>query len=250
MGLFDGALQGVAGGLLGGVASLIGGNKANESNQQIAAANNEWSAQQYATRYQTTVNDLKAAGLNPMLAYGQGPGTAPTASQVAPMQNALGAAVEGYNKTRGTSAQAALQTEQLKQVESQTALNSAQTAKVLADAEVSKEQAKLINTDVQKRTEEIPKVRQETQTSQELAKSYIQQAGASAAQAAKAYEEIKNISQQNQNLRAELQRIQQANDQNLPESDMAKKYPTFYYIFHKLMPSLSGSIGKPYQFSR
>ena len=243
-------IGGALGGVVGGVLGLIGQNQTNQKNWDIAQSNNEWSAQQYATRYQTTVKDLQASGLNPMLAYGQGPGTAPTASQVAPMQNALGTAVEHFNKTRGTSAQSALQTEQLKQVESQTALNSAQTAKVLADAEVSKEQARLINTDVQKRIEEIPKVRQEIQTSQELAKSYIQQAGASAAQAAKAYEEIKNIAQQNQNLRAELQRIQQSNDQNLPESDMAKKYPTFYYIFHKLMPSLSGSIGKPYQFSR
>jgi len=139
-------------------------------------------------------------------------------------------------------------TEQLKQVASQTALNSAQTAKSLADAEVSKEQARLINTDVQKRTEEIPKVRQETQTSQELAKSYIQQAGASAAQAAKAYEEIKNISQQNQNLRAELLRIQQNNDQTAPESEIAKKYPTFYYLFHKLIPSVSGSAGNLSRF--
>lgn len=244
MGLFDG----VASGLIGGVASLIGGNKANESNQAIASANNEWSAQQYATRYQTTVKDLEASGLNPMLAYGQGPGTAPTASAVAPMQNALGSAVESYNKSRGTSAQAALQTEQLKQVESQTQLNSAQTAKVLADAEVSKEQARLINTDVQKRTAEIPKTLQETQTSQELAKAYIQQAGASAAQAAQAYEQIKNISQQNQNLRAELQKLQQSNDQNAPEAEIAKKYPTFYYLFHKLIPSVSGSAGNLSRF--
>ena len=236
------------GGVVGGVLGLIGQNQTNQKNWDIAQANNEWSAQQYATRYQTTVNDLKAAGLNPMLAYGQGPGTAPTASAVAPMQNSLGSAVEGYNKTKATSAQAALQTEQLKQVESQTQLNSAQTAKVLADAEVSKEQARLINTDVQKRTAEIPKTIQETQTSQELAKAYIQQAGASAAQAAQAYEQIKNISQQNQNLRAELQRIQQNNDQTAPESEIAKKYPTFYYLFHKLIPSVSGSAGNLSRF--
>lgn len=37
----------------------------------------DFSAQQYATRYQTTVKDLMNAGLNPMLAYGAGPGSAP-----------------------------------------------------------------------------------------------------------------------------------------------------------------------------
>ena len=127
-------------------------------------------------------------------------------------------------------------------------MNSAQTAKSLADAEVSKEQARLTRVDADKRESEIPKVIQETQTSQELARAYIQQAGASAAQAQKAYEEIKNISQQNQNLRAELQRIQQNNDQSAPEAEIAKKYPTFYYLFHKLIPSISGSAGNLSRF--
>ena len=241
-------MLGALGGALGSVLGFVGQQQTNQKNWDISQANNEWSAQQYATRYQTTVKDLTNAGLNPMLAYSQGPGNAPVAQQTAPMQNSLGHAVDSFNKTRATSALSALQTEQLKQVESQTQLNAAQTAKVLADAEVSKEQARLINTDVVKRTEEIPKVRQETQTSQELAKSYIQQAGASAAQAAKAYEEIKNISQQTQNLRAELQRIQQNNDQSAPESEIAKKYPTFYYLFHKLIPSVSGSAGNISRF--
>ena len=195
-------LGGLVGGAIGAITGLIGQNQTNQKNWDISQANNEWSAQQYATRYQTTVQDLTKAGLNPMLAYSNGPGNAPVAQQTAPMQNSLGTAVEGFNKTRATSAQAALQTEQLKQVESQTVLNSAQTAKSLADAEVSKEQARLTRVDADKRESEIPKVIQETQTSQELARAYIQQAGASAAQAQKAYEEIKNISQQNQNLRA------------------------------------------------
>lgn len=40
----------------------------------------DFSAEQYAKRYQTQVADLKAAGLNPMMAYGQSPGSAPTSS--------------------------------------------------------------------------------------------------------------------------------------------------------------------------
>jgi hypothetical protein len=166
------------------------------------------------------------------------------------MQNALGQGVEAYNRTKGTSAQSALQAEQAKQSQAQTGLINSQSAKTAAETEVALKQAQLIDEDIQKRKVEQPLIKTQTQTSEELGRAYIQQAGASAAQAAKAYEEIKNIAQNNQNLRAELQRLQQANDQSAPESEIAKKYPTFYYIFHKLMPSLSGSIGKPVQFSR
>ncbi|QXP07886.1 MAG: DNA pilot protein [Arizlama microvirus] len=245
--MFDDFFSGAAGGIISGIGSLIGGNQTNQAAADRAESAQNFSAQQYATRYQTTVKDLEAAGLNPMLAYSQGPGTSPTGVQ-APVSNALGGAMDSYNKGKATSAQSALQQEQSQVAKSQVTMNSATTAKVLADAEVSKEQAELLKVERLKKETEVPKIVQETKTSQELAQAYIQQAGASAAQAAKAYEEIKNISQQNQNLRAELQRIQQNNDQTAPESEIAKKYPTFYYLFHKLIPSVSGSAGNLSRF--
>lgn len=39
-----------------------------------------FSAEQYAKRYQTQVADMKAAGLNPMLSYGQSPGASPSSA--------------------------------------------------------------------------------------------------------------------------------------------------------------------------
>jgi len=222
------------GAFAGGIGSFIGQMETNKSNRDTAAEANRFSAEQYARRYQTTVKDLMAADLNPMLAYSQGPGNAPTGQIGAPAQNAIGAGVDSYNRTKATSAQSALNIEQVNQVKSQTELNNANSAKSEAEAEVARNQAKLIE-------QQVPKVITETKTSEELGKAYIQQSGASAAQAARAYEEIKNIAQNNENLRAELKRLQQANDQSAPESEIAKKYPTFYYIFHKLMPSLSGS---------
>jgi hypothetical protein len=229
-------------GLVGGVLGLIGQNQTNQKNWDIAQANNEWSAQQYATRYQTTVKDLEAAGLNPMLAYGQGAGTAPTASAVAPMQNALGAAVEGYNKTKATSAQAALQTEQLKQVESQTQLNSAQAAKAQEEAKVASEQAQNLVVDRQKRTEEIPQVKQSTATSVEQAKAFQGQATASAASAAQSYKQIETLNAQIDKLKEEARLIKQSGDKSLPESEFAKKYPTTYLIIDKFLPSISGTL--------
>ena len=232
----------IAGGLVGGVLGLVGQNQTNQKNWDIAQANNEWSAQQYATRYQTTVKDLQAAGLNPMLAYGQGPGTAPTASAVAPMQNSLGSAVEGYNKTRATSAAAALQTEQLKQVDSQTQLNTAQAAKAHEEAKVASEQAQNLVVDRQKRTEEIPQVKQSTATLADQAKAYQGQATASAASAAQSYKQVETLNAQIDKLKEEARLIKQSGDKSLPESEFAKKYPTTYLIIDKFLPSISGTL--------
>lgn len=55
-------------------ASLGGGLDANNSSASSAAQAQDFNAQQYASRWQTTVNDMRGAGLNPMLAYSQGVG--------------------------------------------------------------------------------------------------------------------------------------------------------------------------------
>lgn len=80
------AVQGIAG-LGSATASYIGTQDQIQAAKENQAAANAFSAQQYATRYQTTVKDLQAAGLNPMLAYGQGAGSAPTSAPPAPTFN-------------------------------------------------------------------------------------------------------------------------------------------------------------------
>lgn len=65
----------------------------------------DFSAQQFAKRYQTQVADLRAAGLNPMLAYGQSPGSGP--SGIMPQQRTPENISSKINETRLVSAQAA-----------------------------------------------------------------------------------------------------------------------------------------------
>jgi len=119
----------------GAAANFIGGVMTNQANADRADASNEWSAEQYAKRYQTMTSDLKAAGLNPMLAYSQSPGQAPTAQQVQ-FQNPVSAATQGYQQmSQGTQS--------------------------IASASQADAQVKLIDATVDKTREEIKNIPEE-----------------------------------------------------------------------------------------
>ena len=111
----DDAIVGAVG---GSIISGLMNNSAAASRQADAQA---FSAEQYATRYQTTVKDMQAAGLNPALAYGGISGSSPTSS----------AASSAGVPDLGSSAMAAR-------------MNSAQVANIAADTENKKAQSDLI----------------------------------------------------------------------------------------------------------
>ena len=92
------AVGGPAGAAFG--AGLGSGYDTNQMATDRADASNEWSAAQYASRYQTTVKDLQAAGLNPMLAYSQGAGSPPSAQQVQ-FQNPVSSASQALSQYAG-----------------------------------------------------------------------------------------------------------------------------------------------------
>lgn len=124
MGIFDTAL-GIGGSLLSGMLN----NSAAQDRQDAAQT---FSAQQYATRYQTTVADMQAAGLNPGLAYGGISGSSPTSSAASSAGTPdIGAS---YNQSRLASAQVG-------QVLAQEGLAKSQSANLDADT-ANKEAAK------------------------------------------------------------------------------------------------------------
>lgn len=91
--------------MLGALLSTVGGALLGHSlakNRQEDSQ--DFSAQQFATRYQTTVQDMKAAGLNPMLAYSQGGGNPPSSSAASAQSVDTG---QAYLQSKMNSAQVA-----------------------------------------------------------------------------------------------------------------------------------------------
>lgn len=143
-GLFGSATGGDVGS--GSLADFIPGigdaraqERANKLNLQLDQMNRRWMEQMSNTSYQRAMEDMKKAGLNPMLAYQQGGASVPNtaspqvgaASKTRLADTAL-QAYTGISAARSQSQQA--QTAQA-QMESSTKLQTAQTAKEVAQAQ-------------------------------------------------------------------------------------------------------------------
>lgn len=213
MGLFDGvgdALKNVTSavgavtdpvqGLVSGGLSMVGGMNANQAAWDRQMASQQFNASQSQaqmdfqermrkTQYQTSVQDLMAAGLNPMLAYTQGgagtPSGSSASSAAAPAHDVMSPAVSAYMNAKQTGADLTLKEEQAKatnaQAESSRTQALANTAQALNLAEQSKMPAQQI-TNLQKTIDLLTAQINTTNT----------QALSNTAQAALAREQAKN----------------------------------------------------------
>lgn len=144
----------IMGGLIGGGLSFLGGERRNQAQAAQAQQANTFSAQQFASRYQTTTKDMQAAGLNPMLAYSQGGGTPPSGQQ-ASMDDTLTPAVSNFNVSKMNTAQVA-------NVQADTANKSAQAELWRAQAAAANASAGQSKSQVDVNAQMVDKIKQET----------------------------------------------------------------------------------------
>jgi hypothetical protein len=157
-GIDDAIIAASAGALIGGAFDVFGQNSANAANRSMMDAANQFNAQQFATRYQTTVKDLEAAGLNPMLAYGQGGGSPPSAVPIAMQTNAYARAGDYAQKAIG-AANTAVQTDLAKTQEKVADMN---ITKMISEIGVNDEMRKNLSADTILKTLQAPNVSQQT----------------------------------------------------------------------------------------
>lgn len=110
-------------GLFSAASGLFDNLFANRRQEDQQAFN----AQQFATRYQTTVKDMQAAGLNPMLAYSQGGGAGASSG----ISSSSGSMTQAYSAYRENQRQQEM-------TDAQVGLLKAQTTKAEAEAEVAR----------------------------------------------------------------------------------------------------------------
>lgn len=102
MGLLDDLdLSGAAGALVSGGLDIAGGALQTSANKEAQIRQHQFQEKMYRNRYQYTMEDMQSAGLNPILAYRQGGGNAPSGGSMAGAPNIMqGAAASARGLTR------------------------------------------------------------------------------------------------------------------------------------------------------
>lgn len=129
-------LGAIAGSVVSGLMNRDGQKSANNTNIRLAKENRDWEEKMSSTAIQRRVEDLKAAGLNPMLAYNDSAST-PTAS-AAKVENVN----QGLAEASRDATSAVTQSIQRKAIEAQVTNMEANTRKALAEESLAAETAR------------------------------------------------------------------------------------------------------------
>ncbi len=109
MGLFSSIANFAApilGSVIGGVSSAYGAKKANEESEAATQKQMDFQERMRGSQYQAAMDDMRSAGLNPMLAYKQGGAGTPGGSTYSPINvGSAGAAGAGAGASTASQIQ-------------------------------------------------------------------------------------------------------------------------------------------------
>lgn len=181
--IFGGPIGGAIGGLAGGLfesdraeegvrdqnnLNSAEAAKTRDFNRNEAVANREFQREMSNTSYQRGVQDMSAAGLNPMLAYSQGGASVPSGSSAsgvqARMENAKAAGLEANFRNQALANETAVAQSQAKLNEANTSKVLAETANVPTTGKQIESSTRLMDEQVREISAKVENIRQNTHT--------------------------------------------------------------------------------------
>lgn len=121
----------IAGKLISGVITHSAQKHANQANVKLQHQQQDWEERMSNTSWQRSVQDMQAAGLNPMLAYSQGGASTPSVSAATVQPE------DAYGKSVSTAADQMAQSVALKQGLANIELTQQTTRKASAEADAT-----------------------------------------------------------------------------------------------------------------